>query len=130
VTHTVPLRIASLLSILLMTLHHADDITRGMAPGGIINLLVVLVLVVWTYATLVLVERRSGHLIVLVASLLLSAIPVVHMTGPGLAGGRVADSPGAFFFVWTLIALGVTAALSVALSARGLWIQTKGQSRE
>jgi hypothetical protein len=36
-------------------------------------------------------------------------------------GGRVAHSSGVFFWARTLIALGVTALLSVVLSARGLW---------
>jgi hypothetical protein len=53
------LTIASLLSILFTTFHLTDDIVRGMSPGGLVNLAVVLVLVVWLYATLVLAERRS-----------------------------------------------------------------------
>jgi hypothetical protein len=125
----VSLTTASLLSILFMTFHHTDDILRGMAPGGVINLVVVLILVVWLYGTLVLAERRSGHVIILVASLLVSAIPVVHMMGSGLVGGKIANSSGAFFFVWTLIALGVTAVFSVILSARGLWNLQRGHSR-
>jgi hypothetical protein len=125
----VSLTTASLLSILFMTLHHTDDILRGMAPGGVINLVVVLILVVWLYGTLVLAERRSGHVIILVASLLVSAIPVVHMMGSGLVGGTIANSSGAFFFVWTLIALGVTAVFSVILSARELWNLQRGRSR-
>jgi hypothetical protein len=115
------LTISSLLSMLFMTFHHADDVVRGMAPGGVVNLVVVLVLIVWLYGTLVLAERRTGYIIILVASLLASAMPVVHMTGSGLAGGGIADSGGAFFFVWTLIALGVAALFSVILSAHGLW---------
>jgi hypothetical protein len=43
------------------------------------------------------------------------------MIGKGVAGGRIAGSSGAFFFVWTLLAVGVTAVFSVILSARGLW---------
>jgi hypothetical protein len=82
------------------------------------------------YATLVLVERRSGQVIVLVASLLVSAIPVVHMLGSGLVDGTLADSGEAFFFVWTLIALGVSAAFSVMFSARGLWSMQKGRSHD
>jgi hypothetical protein len=39
------------------------------------------------------------------------------------------DSSGIFFFVWTLIALGVSAAVSVILSARGLWSLEWGKSR-
>jgi len=76
----------------------------------------------WLYATLVLAERRSGYLIILVASLLAAGLPVVHMTGAGgVVGGAIAKSGGAFFFVWTLLALGVTAVSSLILSARGLW---------
>ena len=127
--HNLTLTIASLLSILFMSFHHSDDVVRGMAPGRFSNLIPVLVLVVWLYGTLVLAGRRSGYVIILVASLLSSGIPVVHMRGAGLAGGDIANSGGAFFFVWTLIALGVTALFSVLLSARGLWGLRRGQSR-
>ncbi len=53
-------------------------------------------------------------------SLLELVVPVVHMKGAGV-GGAIATSNGAFFFIWTLLALGVTALFSVMLSARGLW---------
>jgi uncharacterized membrane protein YGL010W len=39
--HSVMLTIVSLLSILLSTFHLADDIARGMSPGGLLNLFVV-----------------------------------------------------------------------------------------
>jgi hypothetical protein len=39
----------------------------------------------------------------------------------GAIGGAIAKSSGAFFFVWTLLALGVSSLFSVILSARGLW---------
>jgi hypothetical protein len=42
------------------------------------------------------------------------------MKGAGV-GGAIAKSSGAFFFIWTLLALGVTALFSIILSARGLW---------
>ncbi len=117
--HNVMLTIASLLSILFMTFHHSDDVVRGMAPGGVINLVVVLILVVWLYGTLALAGRRSGYIIILVMSLLASGIPVVHMRGVGVGFGTTRS--GGFFFVWTLIMLGVTSLFSVILSARGLW---------
>ncbi|MGO9066175.1 MAG: hypothetical protein ACLQIH_15730 [Myxococcaceae bacterium] len=118
----VMLTIASLLSILLMTSHLTDDVVRGMEPGGVSNMVGVLVLVVWLYGTLVLAERRSGYVIILLGSLLALVVPVVHMMGKGVGvGSRIANSSGAFFFVWTLLALGVTALFSVILSVRGLW---------
>jgi len=49
--------------------------------------------------------------------------------GKGIAGGRITGTSGAFFFVWTLLALGVTAVFSVILSARGLWNLRRGQPR-
>jgi hypothetical protein len=84
---------------------------------------------VWLYAALMLVERRSGHLIILVMSLLASGLPVIHMTGKGVAGGRIAETSRAFFFVWTLLAVGVTAVFSAILSVRGLWNLRRGQPR-
>jgi hypothetical protein len=125
------LTIASLLSILLFTLHLADDIVRGMEPGGLSNLIGgVLISVVWLYGTLVLGERRSGYIIILVLSLLGLGIPVIHMRGKGVGvASGIANSSGGFFFVWVLIALGVTALFSVILSAHGLWSLRGGHSR-
>ena len=127
--HSVMLTIASLLSILLMMFHWADDIIRGMSPGGVSGLGGVLILVVWLYGTLVLAERRSGYIIMFLGSIGGLGVLVIHMRGVGLVGGRIANSSGAYFFVWTLIALGVTALFSVILSVRGLWSLQRGQPR-
>jgi len=113
------LTIASLLSILLFTFHLTDDIVRGMEPGTLVDLIVVPILGFQLYGTLVLAGKRSGYVIILLGSLLLLVVPVVHMKGAGV-GGAIAKSSGAFFFIWTLLALGVTALFSVILSARGL----------
>jgi len=122
------LTIASLLSILLSTFHMSDDIVRGMEKGGLSNLIAVPILVIWLYGTLVLAGRRSGYVIILLGSLLGLGIPFVHMKGAGL-GAQVAKAPsGGFFFVWTLIALGVTALFSIILAVRGLWNPQWGQS--
>jgi hypothetical protein len=127
VKHTVILTVTSLLSILLLTFHLADDIVRGMASGNLSNLFGVLILVVWLYGTLMLAERRSGYVIILLGSLLGSGIPVIHMMGKGV--GEIARSSGGIFFVWTLLALGTTALFSVILSVRGLWSLRRGQFR-
>src|ERR1700678_2639700 len=128
----VMLTIASLLSILFFTLHRTDDIVRGMEPGTLSNLIAVPILVVWLYGTLVLAERRSGYVIILLASLLGVLVPVIHMKGAGV-GGAIAQSSGAFFFIWTLYALGVTSLFSVILAVRELWAQlsrrTAGQHK-
>jgi hypothetical protein len=122
--HNVILTITSLLSILFLTFHLADDIVRGMEPGRLPNLFGVLILVVWLYGTLALAERRSGYVILLLGSLLGSGVPVIHFNGAGV--GDIAKSSGGFFFVWTLLALGVTAAFSLILSVRGLWGLRRG----
>jgi hypothetical protein len=56
----VLLTIASLLSILFGTFHLADDIARGMSPGGLPNLFAVVICVVWLYGTLVLPNGDRG----------------------------------------------------------------------
>ena len=114
------LTIASLLSILFGTFHLADDINRGMSPGGLPNLFAVVICVVWLY---VLAERRSEYIIMLLGSLFSLVVPVVHMKGKGVGvTSSIGNSSGHFFFVWTLIAIGVTGLFSAILSARGLWI--------
>jgi hypothetical protein len=121
--HSSMLKIASLLSVLLFTFHLTDDIVRGWEPGGLSNLIGgSLIMVVWLYGALVLAERRSGYVIMLLGSLLAFAVPVIHMKGKGVGvTSRIGNSSGHFFFVWTLIALGVIGLFSAILSARGLW---------
>jgi hypothetical protein len=126
---SVTLTITSLLSILLATFHLSDDIVRGFEPGGFRHISGILMLVVWLYGTLMLTGRRSGYIIVLLGSLLGSVMPLAHMRGVGLVGGRVANSGGKFFWVWTLIALGVVAFFSVILSVRGLWSTRRGAAK-
>ena len=127
--HNVTLTLTSLLSILLGSFHLSDDIVRGIEPGGVSNFTGVLILAVQLYATLMLAERRWAHLIVLIGSIGGAGVPYLHMMGVGLVGGRIANSSGVFFWVWTLMALGVTASVSVILSARGLWRLQWGRSR-
>jgi len=130
VRHNNALTVASLLSTVFVTLHLADDIVRGMEKGGPSSLIIVPILVIWLYGTLELGERRSGYVIILLGSLLGAVVPVVHFrrTG-GVAAGEIAGSSGSLFYVWTLIALGVTAVFSVILSVRGLWRLRRGQAR-
>ena len=118
--------VASLLSILFLTLHITDDIVRGISKAESSNI-ALLVLVAFLYGTLVLGERRPGHIIMLLVGLFAAAMPVIHMRGAHYA--EIAKSAGGFFFVWTLWALGGLGGLTFILSARGLWSLRRGQSR-
>jgi len=122
--HTVMLTVSSLLSILFVTLHMAEDIVRGFEQGGFKNFQGVLTMVVWLYGTLALSERRSGYVIMLLGSLLGTVVSLAHMRGVGLVGGRIAGSGGMLFWVWTILALGVTSVFSLSLSVRGLLRRT------
>jgi len=118
---TAMLTTASLLTILLMTLHLTGDILFKMSPAGLVNLFAVFVLVVQLYGTLVLSGRRAGYIIIFFGSVLGLVIPVIHMKGTrGVIGGEIGNSSEAFFFVWILLALGITATFSIILSARAL----------
>jgi hypothetical protein len=120
--HNLTLTLSSLLSILFFTFHLADDIVRGMEPGKLTNLTAVPIFVVWLYGTLVLAERRSGYIVTLLGGLFSLVVPLAHMRGKGVGvTSSIANSSGQFFFVWTLIAIGVTGLFSVILSTRGLW---------
>lgn len=112
------LPIASLLSILLLTLHVTDDIVRGISNAEPSNTALI-VLVIWLYGTLVLADGKLGHAIMLIVGLFAAAMPVLHMRGVHYP--EIAKSPGGFFFVWTLWALGGVGGLTFVLAARGLW---------
>ena len=122
--HNVMLPIASLLSILFMMLHLTSDTLHakaGTPEAGGSTLVAVPVLVVWLYGTLVLAERRSGYVIMLVGSLFALGMPVLHVMGEGgVFRGDIAKGTGAFLFVWTLHALGVIGMFSLILAVRGL----------
>ena len=124
--HNVTLTIASLLSILLLTLHITDDIVRGISKAEPSDVGLV-VLVFFLYGTLLLAGRRSGYVVMLLVGLFAAAMPVIHMRGAHY--GEIARSAGGFFFVWTLWALGGLGGLTFILSGRGLWSLRRGQTR-
>ena len=117
---TATVMATSLLSILLLTLHVTDDIVRGISKAEP-SKTALAVLAVLLYGTLALAERRSGLVIMLVVGVFAAAMPVLHMGGVHYAD--IARSPGGFFFVWTLWALGGLGGCTILLSARGLWGQ-------
>ena len=118
---TAMLTTASLLTILLVTFHLTGDILFKMSPAGLSDLLAVFILVVWLCGTLLLAGRRAGYIIIFFGSVLGLIVPVIHMKGTrGVIGGDIGNSGQAFLFVWTLLALAITATFSVILSASAL----------
>jgi len=121
--HHVTLTIASLLSIVLFSLHWAHEVARGLEPGTVSAAGGLVILAVWLCGTLVFTESRWGLVIVLLGAILASGVPVLHMQGAGLVGGRIAngaDTGERFFWVWTNVALGASGILSVVLAVRAL----------
>jgi hypothetical protein len=122
--NNLTLTITSLLSILFMTFHATSDTLRaraGTPEAGGSTLIGVPILVLWLYGTLLLAERRSGYIIMLIGSLLALGMPVIHvMAAAGVFRGQLARGNGDFLFVWTLQALGVTGMFSLILAARAL----------
>ena len=109
----IVLIVTSLLSTLLLSIHVTQDIVRGVDTWGPPSLIGVLILVVLLYGTLLLTERRSGLIIMLIGGLLAAAMPVIHW--------RVSmTKSGTLLFIWTLFALGTTGTLSAILAVRGL----------
>jgi hypothetical protein len=125
------LTITSLLTILLLTLHLTSDTIHarvGTPEAGGSTLVGVPVLVLLLYGTLVLGERRSGYIIMLLGSIIGLGMPIIHVMGAGgIFHGQIARSSPAFLFVWTLHALGVTGMFSLILSVRALWSLRRGQ---
>lgn len=114
------LTVTSLLSLLFLTIHLTSDFVHDPVEFSLQGVLILaLILTVWLWGTLLLAERRSGHVIMLLGSLLALLMPVLHLK----RAAGVADAlarPDAPFFVWILLALGVTGLFSAVLAVRGL----------
>lgn len=59
----IALTITALLTTLFSTFHVADDVLRGMEPGGTLNYIGILIVAVFLYAKLMLGDRRWAHVI-------------------------------------------------------------------
>jgi hypothetical protein len=117
--------IISLLSILLTTLHLTSDTIHaraGTPEAGGSTLIAIPILVLWLYGTLLLNERRLGHVIMLIGSLIALAMPILHVVASeGFFHGAIAKTSPAFLFVWTMHALALTGMFAFILSVQGLW---------
>jgi len=124
---SVMLTIASLLSILFLIFHLADDVVRGISPVGPWLLVTLPLFGGWMYATLAAAERRTGYIVNMLGGLIALSMPVLHLRREWSAAGIA--KPGTFFFVFTLIALGALGIFSIIFSVRGLWNPQWGKSK-
>jgi hypothetical protein len=119
------LTIASLLSLLFLLFHLADDLARGVSPVGPWTLITLPIAAAMLCGTLVLTERRAGYIITLLVGIAAVGMPVLHL---GIGTVNI-SKPGTFFFLFTLLALGVLGVFGMILSVRGLvdphWGQRK-----
>jgi hypothetical protein len=117
---SVLLTVTSLLSLLLIMCHLTGDVLLQ-AEGSVKYPIPVIIFVVWLYGTLMLSDRVSGYIIMLIGGLFAAAMIVVH------SKGGVVHKSGGFFFVWTMFALSATGWFTMILSARGLWMKIRAR---
>jgi hypothetical protein len=110
----ITLTITAFVTLVLSMLHVTDDTVHardGVDLSGTIILL--LIMLVFLYAIVELGGRRLGYFLMLLGGLGAAYMPFLH--GLGARSTR-----WGFFFVWTLLALGVSGAFSAILSAGAL----------
>src|SRR5437016_7466706 len=113
------LTIASLLSIILLPFHIGGDVALGFDRGGSgLVFVVVPILLVVACGTLLLAERRSGHVIMFLGGLAALGMPIIHRNNGFTAA--VAQSPGGRFFSWTRLCFGGTCGRAMILCVLGL----------
>jgi hypothetical protein len=112
------LSVTSILSVLLLALHISQDIVFGFDRAGLNQLVGVAILLVVACGAVLLRERRSGQVIMLLGGVMAVAMLPLHMRH-GLRPEFLAQS-GVLLFVWTLYVLGVIGAFTVILAIQAL----------
>ena len=108
----------SILSVLLLALHISQDIVFGLDRAGLNHLAGVAILLVIVCGAVLLRERTSGKVIMLLGGVIAVGMMPLHMRN-GLRPEFLGKS-GALLFIWTLYVLAVNGAFSVILAVRAL----------
>ncbi|MBW7934926.1 MAG: hypothetical protein H3C62_15230 [Gemmatimonadaceae bacterium] len=112
------LSVISLASVLLLALHISQDIVFGFDRAGLNHLVGVAILFVITCGAVLLRDRASGAVIMLLGGIMSAGMLPLHMRH-GMRPEFLARD-GALLFICTLYVLGVAGALSVVLAVRSL----------
>jgi len=114
VKHRDLLVTCSLLSVVLLSLHIAQDIVLGLDRAGLNHLVGVAILLVVVCGAVLLREHVVGRVIMLLGGVMAAGMLPLHMRN-GLRP-EFLDRPGVLLFVWTLYLLGVLGAFTVVLA--------------
>lgn len=123
-TARTPARLALAIGVLLLV-HLAGDIVYGFERGETIMALGVLAAGVWLAAVLAL-GPRAGYVLVMLLACVAPVVPLIHMSGTGIADDITGADIGVSLFVFSTLALGAIAPVAVALSIKGLWGLRRG----
>ena len=115
------LSLTSILSVLLLALHISQDIVFGLDRAGLNHLVGVAFLLVIVCGAVLLRERRSGKVIMLLGGVIAVGMLPLHMRH-GLRP-EFLEKSGALLFVWTLYVLGVNGAFSIILAVQALRVR-------
>lgn len=110
------LTVTSVVSIVLLSVHVADDIAHGFDTAGLMNFIGIVVLAGFLYATLIFRERLAGRIVMLLVALFALGMPVIHLRSVHI--NETAQASSGTFFIWTLWALGVTGILGLVLAVQ------------
>ena len=110
----VMLRVTSLVSAVLLTLHISQDIVFGLDRAGLNHLVGVGIILVIVCGTLLWSHRWFGRVIMLLGGVMSAGMLPLHMRN-GLRP-EFLQASGALLFIWTLYLLGVMGFFSIILA--------------
>jgi hypothetical protein len=111
--------------MMLLLIHLGGDILFGFERGETVMAIGVLIGGAWLAAVLAL-GPRAGYALVLLIACLAPLVPLIHMSGTGISDDIEGSDFSLFLFVFSLLALGAAAPVSITLSIQGLWRLRRG----
>jgi hypothetical protein len=112
------LTVTSIVSVFLLAVHISQDIVFGFDRGGLNQLVGVAILLVIVCGAVLLRDRTSGKVIMLLGGVIAAAMMPIHMRN-GLRP-EFLERSGALMFVSTLYVLGVIGTFTVILAVQAL----------